>query len=120
VVSYVTTDPSDHLALVNKDWYTSIKGGFDTTERSVSMTVNGAIRTGPVDEMGPGGHAQRMPSNFARIDSVDRFRAIGGIRYRDARRGRRPAHDLRREEQGQRTAHIRGAGPHDGGYLALL
>jgi hypothetical protein len=39
------------LVLINKDWYTSIKGGFDTTDRSLFTIVTAATCTGPVDEM---------------------------------------------------------------------
>lgn len=51
VVSFVTKDPADYLALLNKDWYFSTKGGFDTADRSVFTTITGAARIGNVDSM---------------------------------------------------------------------
>ena len=51
VVSYVTKDPADYLALVGKDWFTSIKGGFDTADRSLFTTMTGANRIGAFDSM---------------------------------------------------------------------
>lgn len=51
VIAYVTKDPADYLALVNKDWYFSTKGGFDTVDRSVYTTITGANRVGNVDSM---------------------------------------------------------------------
>lgn len=51
VVAYVTKDPADYLALVNKDWYFSVKGGFDTADRSVYTTLTGATRVNNVDSM---------------------------------------------------------------------
>lgn len=51
VVSYVTKDPADYLALVNKDWYLSTKAGFDSVDRSFYTTITGANRVGNVDSM---------------------------------------------------------------------
>ena len=51
VVSFVTKDPSDYLDLVKKDWYFSIKGGYDGIDNSVYSTVTGATRQGRVEEM---------------------------------------------------------------------
>lgn len=51
VIAYVTKDPADYLALVNKDWYMSIKGGFDTADKSLYSTITGANRIGNIDSM---------------------------------------------------------------------
>lgn len=51
VVAYVTKDPADYLALVGKDRYGSVKGGFDTADRSVYTTLTGANRVGAFDSM---------------------------------------------------------------------
>lgn len=51
VVSFVTKDPADYLTLFNKDTYFSMKGGFDTADRSVITTMTGAARVGNVDSM---------------------------------------------------------------------
>jgi hemoglobin/transferrin/lactoferrin receptor protein len=51
VVSFITKDPSDYLDLVKKDWYFSIKGGYDGIDNSVYSTVTGAMRQGRVEEM---------------------------------------------------------------------
>ena len=46
VVAFITKDPSDYLDLVKKDWYVSLKGGFDSLDSSVYSTVTGASRVG--------------------------------------------------------------------------
>lgn len=51
VVSYVTKDPADYLDLVGKNWFTSIKGGFDTADQSVYTTLTGAARTAQFDQL---------------------------------------------------------------------
>jgi hemoglobin/transferrin/lactoferrin receptor protein len=51
VVSFITKDPSDYLDLVKKDWYVSIKGGYDGIDNSVYSTVTGATRQGRAEEM---------------------------------------------------------------------
>lgn len=51
VVSFVTKDPVDYLDLVGKDWYLSVKGGYDGIDSSVYSTVTGAARHGRVEEM---------------------------------------------------------------------
>jgi len=51
VVSFITKDPSDYLDLVNKDWYLSLKGGYDGIDNSLYSTVTGATRQGRVEEM---------------------------------------------------------------------
>jgi hemoglobin/transferrin/lactoferrin receptor protein len=51
VVSFITKDPSDYLDLVGKDWYLSVKGGYDGIDNSVYSTVTGATRQGRAEEM---------------------------------------------------------------------
>ncbi len=51
VVSYVTKDPADYLALFGKNTFMSAKAGVDTMDRSVFSTLTGAARTGAFDEM---------------------------------------------------------------------
>ena len=51
VVAFITKDPSDYLDLVKKDWYVSLKGGFDSLDSSVYSTVTGASRVGPVESL---------------------------------------------------------------------
>jgi len=51
VVSFVTKDPSDYLDLVGKDWYASVKAGYDGIDSSLYSTVTGAARHGRVEEM---------------------------------------------------------------------
>ncbi len=51
VVAYTTKDPIDYLDLVKKDWYASLKGGFDTADRSVFTTATGATRVGAFDSL---------------------------------------------------------------------
>jgi hemoglobin/transferrin/lactoferrin receptor protein len=51
VVAYTTKDPVDYLDLVRKNWYASVKGGFDTSDRSVFTTLTGANRIGAFDTM---------------------------------------------------------------------
>jgi hemoglobin/transferrin/lactoferrin receptor protein len=51
VVSFVTKDPIDYLDLVGKDWYLSVKGGYDGVDNSIYSTVTGASRHGRVEEM---------------------------------------------------------------------
>ena len=51
VVSFITKDPSDYLDLVKKDWYVSVKGGYDGIDSSFYTTVTGATRTGRAEEM---------------------------------------------------------------------
>ena len=51
VIAFVTKDPADYLALVNKDWFLSIKAGFDSTDMSLYSTQTGALRTGRFESM---------------------------------------------------------------------
>jgi hemoglobin/transferrin/lactoferrin receptor protein len=51
VVAFITKDPADYLDLVRKDWYFSIKGGYDSVDHSVYSTVTGAARHGSVDSL---------------------------------------------------------------------
>ncbi len=51
VVSFLTKDPADYLALVNKNWFLSGKGAFDGTDRSFSQSVTGAARIGNVETL---------------------------------------------------------------------
>jgi len=51
VVSFVTKDPGDYLAMVNKDWFLSQKAGFDTADSSFYATSTGAARMGNWESM---------------------------------------------------------------------
>lgn len=51
VVSFITKDPADYLAVVGKDWYTSFKAGFDSSDRSFSETTVMAGRAGAWEAM---------------------------------------------------------------------
>jgi len=51
VVAFITKDPADYLDLVGKNWYFSIKGGYDSLDKSVYSTVTGASRIGAVESM---------------------------------------------------------------------
>jgi len=91
VVSYVTKDPADYLALVNKDWYFSTKGGFDTADRSVFTTLTGATRVGNVDSMAlvtrrwghevtPNGSRDANPQTYMMTNTLGKivYNALGG------------------------------------------
>ncbi len=49
VVAYVTKDPKDYLDIVGKDWYTGIKFGYDSTDRSFMETGAVAGRLGMIE-----------------------------------------------------------------------
>jgi hemoglobin/transferrin/lactoferrin receptor protein len=51
VVAYVTKDPGDYLAQVNKSWFFSEKVGFDSTDRTYSSTTTTAWRSGRWEAM---------------------------------------------------------------------
>lgn len=91
VVSYVTKDPADYLAIVNKDWYFSTKGGFDTADRSVFTTLTGATRVGNVDsmalvtrrwghEVAPNGRLDANPQSYMMTNTLGKvvYNALGG------------------------------------------
>ncbi len=52
VVSYVTKDPADYLDLFGKDWYASLKGGYDSSDESFMESATGAVRAGNVEMLG--------------------------------------------------------------------
>lgn len=51
VIAFITKDPADYLDLVKKNWYFSIKGGYDSVDSSIYSTVTGATRHGPVESL---------------------------------------------------------------------
>jgi hemoglobin/transferrin/lactoferrin receptor protein len=51
VVSFITKDPSDYLALVGKDWFVSNKTGFDSANTSLYDTITAAGRVGAWESM---------------------------------------------------------------------
>lgn len=51
VVSFVTKDPSDYLAMLNKSWFVSEKTGFDSTDRSYFSTTTTAWKSGRWEAM---------------------------------------------------------------------
>ncbi len=51
VVAYVTKDPADYLRQSDKDWYASIKSGFDSSNMGFSQTATGAWRAGKTEIM---------------------------------------------------------------------
>jgi hemoglobin/transferrin/lactoferrin receptor protein len=51
VVSYITKDPADYLALFGRDAYGSLKVGYDSADRSIYGTYTGAARFGAVETM---------------------------------------------------------------------
>ena len=52
VVSYVTKDPADYLDGLDKNWFASLKGGYDSSDESFTESVTGAVRAGNVDLLG--------------------------------------------------------------------
>jgi len=51
-VAYVTKDPADYLAGTDKDWYASIKGGYDSADESFMESLTGVKRAGNVEMLG--------------------------------------------------------------------
>lgn len=51
VVSYITKDPGDYLALFDKDWYVSGKLAGDSANDSFAETATAALRTGDVESL---------------------------------------------------------------------
>ena len=51
-VAYVTKDPADYLEGLDKDWYASIKGGYDSADESFTETLTGVKRAGNVEMLG--------------------------------------------------------------------
>lgn len=52
VVAYVTKDPSDYLEGLDKDWYASLKGGYDSADDSFMESGTAAMRAGKVELLG--------------------------------------------------------------------
>lgn len=51
-VAYVTKDPADYLEGLDKDWYASIKGGYDSAGESFTESLTGVKRAGNVEMLG--------------------------------------------------------------------
>ncbi|HAC58337.1 MAG: TonB-dependent receptor [Parvibaculum sp.] len=51
-VAYVTKDPADYLEGLDKDWYASIKGAYDSADESFSEALTGVKRAGNVEMLG--------------------------------------------------------------------
>lgn len=51
-VAYVTKDPADYLEGLDKDWYASIKGGYDSADESFTESLTGVKRAGNVEMLG--------------------------------------------------------------------
>lgn len=51
-VAYVTKDPADYLEGLDKDWYASIKGGYDSADQSFTESLTGVKRAGNVEMLG--------------------------------------------------------------------
>ena len=51
-VAYVTKDPADYLEGLDKDWYASIKGGYDGADESFTESLTGVKRAGNVEMLG--------------------------------------------------------------------
>lgn len=51
VVSFITKDPADYLALIGKSWFLSNKTGFDSANNAIFDTVTAASRLGAWESM---------------------------------------------------------------------
>lgn len=51
-IAYVTKDPADYLDGTGKDWYGSVKAGYESAGKTRSFTGTGAMRAGNVELLG--------------------------------------------------------------------